>query len=57
MTWGVRIYLGIEQYISGVILFEETLFSNAEDGTPLVEILKSKGIIPGIKVAFVRLVL
>jgi fructose-bisphosphate aldolase class I len=41
---------GIEEYISGVILYEETLFDKAEDGTPLVELLLSKGIIPGIKV-------
>lgn len=41
---------GIEQYISGVILFEETLYQKADDGTPFVDILKSKGIIPGIKV-------
>jgi fructose-bisphosphate aldolase, class I len=41
---------GIEKYISGVILFEETLYQNADDGTPFVEIMKKKGIIPGIKV-------
>lgn len=41
---------GIEQYISGVILYEETLFQNTDDGTPFVNILKSKGVIPGIKV-------
>lgn len=41
---------GLEQYISGVILYEETLYQIADDGTPLVDILKSKGIIPGIKV-------
>lgn len=41
---------GIEQYISGVILFEETLYQKADDGTPFVDILKSKGILPGIKV-------
>ncbi len=40
---------GLEKYISGVILFEETLKSTAQDGTPLPEILKEKGIIPGIK--------
>jgi len=32
------------------ILFEETLFQPAADGTPFADILKSKGIIPGIKV-------
>jgi len=41
---------GIEQFISGVILYEETLFQNADDGTPFVDIMKAKGIIPGIKV-------
>lgn len=41
---------GLEQYISGVIFFEETLFQNAADGRSFVDILKSKGIIPGIKV-------
>jgi len=41
---------GFENYISGVILFEETLYQNAADGTPFVEILKKKGVIPGIKV-------
>lgn len=32
------------------ILFEETLFQNASDGTPFVKMLQDKGIIPGIKV-------
>lgn len=41
---------GLEQYISGVILYEETLYQKADDGTPFVDILKSKGILPGIKV-------
>lgn len=41
---------GIENHISGVILFEETLFQKDADGTPLVDILKAKNIIPGIKV-------
>lgn len=41
---------GLEEYISGVILYEETLFDTAEDGTPLVDLLKAKGILPGIKV-------
>ncbi|HEX9769358.1 MAG TPA: class I fructose-bisphosphate aldolase [Kiloniellales bacterium] len=38
------------RYISGVILFDETIRQNAADGTPLVEIIKSGGMIPGIKV-------
>lgn len=41
---------GLEKSISGTILFEETLYQNADDGTPFVDILKKKGIIPGIKV-------
>jgi fructose-bisphosphate aldolase class I len=44
---------GLEQYISGIILFEETLYQNADDGTPFVDIMKQKGIIPGIKVSLV----
>lgn len=42
---------GIEEHISGVILFEETLFQKADDGTDFVEILKQKNMIPGIKVS------
>jgi fructose-bisphosphate aldolase class I len=42
--------IGLENYISGVILYEETLYQKADDGTPFVDVLKSKGIIPGIKV-------
>lgn len=38
------------QYLSGVILFEETLGQNADDGTPLPRVLASRGIMPGIKV-------
>lgn len=41
---------GIEKYISGVIMFEETLDQSTKDGINFVELLKSKGIIPGIKV-------
>jgi len=41
---------GLGEYISGAIMFEETLYQNAEDGTPFVEVLKGQGIIPGIKV-------
>ncbi len=41
---------GSESFISGVILFDETLRQDAADGTPLREVLSSKGIIPGIKV-------
>jgi len=41
---------GISQYISGAILYEETLFQNDVDGTPFVDVLKKNSIIPGIKV-------
>lgn len=41
---------GIEQYLSGVILYQETLEQSALDGTPFPELLRQKGIIPGIKV-------
>lgn len=41
---------GIEKYISGVILFDETLRQKTSKGVPFPEFLKSKGIVPGIKV-------
>ncbi len=41
---------GIEDYISGVIQFEETLDQHSDDGTPLPEVLAQRGIVPGIKV-------
>lgn len=41
-------------YISGVILFEETLYQKTDDGVSFPEVLKAKGIIPGIKVDKVR---
>ncbi|XP_036341744.1 fructose-bisphosphate aldolase isoform X3 [Rhagoletis pomonella] len=40
----------VAENISGVILFHETLYQKADDGTPFVELLKKRGIIPGIKV-------
>jgi fructose-bisphosphate aldolase, class I len=40
----------LEKYISGVILFEETLGQKTADGTPFPEFLAKKGIVPGIKV-------
>jgi fructose-bisphosphate aldolase class I len=40
----------VEEYISGVILYDETIRQQASDGTPFPELLESKGIIPGIKV-------
>ena len=41
---------GTAEFISGVILFDETIRQNAADGTPLVKMLQDAGIIPGIKV-------
>ena len=41
---------GVEEYISGVILFDETIRQESVEGTPFPELLASKGIIPGIKV-------
>jgi fructose-bisphosphate aldolase class I len=38
------------KYISGVILYDETIWQKAKDGTPLIEIIKKAGSIPGIKV-------
>src|SRR6266568_3199375 len=40
---------GMKQ-ISGVILYDETIWQRAKDGTPLVDIIKKAGSIPGIKV-------
>ena len=41
---------GAEQFISGVILFDETIRQGAADGTPFPRLLEARGIIPGIKV-------
>jgi len=41
---------GIEEQISGVILFDETMRQTTADGTPLPQVLVQRGIIPGIKV-------
>ncbi len=38
------------RYISGVILFDETLRQNGSDGMPLVKLIEAGGMIPGIKV-------
>ncbi|CAH8543330.1 unnamed protein product [Dicrocoelium dendriticum] len=40
----------VSKHISGVILFHETLYQKADDGRPLVELLKERNILPGIKV-------
>jgi fructose-bisphosphate aldolase, class I len=41
---------GVEQYLSGVILFDETARQKANDGAPIPQYLAKKGILPGIKV-------
>ena len=41
---------GLEEAISGVILFDETIRTAALDGTPFPQLLSKKGIMPGIKV-------
>ena len=41
---------GIEEYISGVILFDETIRQASREGTPFPQLLERRGIIPGIKV-------
>jgi fructose-bisphosphate aldolase class I len=41
---------GSSDYVSGVILFDETIRQSASDGRPLVKVLQDEGIIPGIKV-------
>ena len=41
---------GFEEFIGGVILFDETIRQSADDGTPFPELLASKGVVPGIKV-------
>ena len=40
----------MEKGISGVIMFEETLFQKGSDGVLFTELLKKKGVVPGIKV-------
>lgn len=41
---------GINEFISGVILFEETLFQSTKAGKPFPQYLQENGIVPGIKV-------
>jgi fructose-bisphosphate aldolase, class I len=40
----------MSKYISGVILYDETVRQNAKDGTPLVKVIEKAGSLPGIKV-------
>ncbi len=41
---------GVEEFLSGIILYDETLRQSTSDGTPIPKLLKDKGIISGIKV-------
>ncbi|HSS63181.1 MAG TPA: class I fructose-bisphosphate aldolase, partial [Gammaproteobacteria bacterium] len=41
---------GLEEFISGMILFDETIRQSTSDGVPFPELMKKKGIMPGIKV-------
>ncbi len=41
---------GVGEFISGVILFDETIRQKTRDGRPFVQVLEEQGIIPGIKV-------
>ena len=41
---------GMEEYIGGVILYDETIRQSADDGTPFAELLATKNVVPGIKV-------
>ena len=45
-----RAAAGLGDAISGCIMFEETLYQDAADGKPFVDVLKAQGILPGIKV-------
>ena len=40
----------MSNFVSGVILYDETIWQNAKDGTPLVKLIEQSGAIPGIKV-------
>lgn len=41
---------GVEEYLSGVILYDSTIKSGTDDGVPFADVLTVKGIVPGIKV-------
>ena len=45
-----RSQVAMSRYISGVILYDETIWQEAKDGTPLVKLIEKAGVIPGIKV-------
>jgi fructose-bisphosphate aldolase class I len=42
--------VGLDKFVSGVILYDETIRQNKRDGTPFAEAINDAGIIPGIKV-------
>ena len=39
---------GFEEYVGGVILYDETIRQAADDGTPFAQLLESMGVVPGI---------
>ncbi len=41
---------GMEEYVGGVILYDETIRQRSDDGTPFPQLLAAKGVVPGIKV-------
>ncbi len=41
---------GFEEYVGGVIMYDETIRQASDDGAPFAELLASKGVVPGIKV-------
>ena len=40
----------MKEFVSGVILYDETIWQDAADGTPLVKVIANSGAVPGIKV-------
>src|SRR5258708_2364878 len=40
----------MSRYISGVILYDETIWQDARDGTPLIKLIEGAGAIPAIRV-------
>lgn len=45
---------GLGKYISGAILFEETLYQSTKAGKKMVDLCKEQGIVPGIKVTITK---
>jgi fructose-bisphosphate aldolase class I len=56
ILWRLASFTGLEQYISGVILYEETLYQKTDEGKEFSTLLREKGIIVGIKVGWGRMV-